>query len=169
MPDIITVTKFCPYCNGTLTHEHKNLLVCPRGHHIYISPRATNGVILTNEKNEILLVKRKSEPAKGLWDTPGGFIDLNENVEESLTRELKEELGITVTDFTYVGSKYDIYPYQGIPLPTLGLIFSAKFPKGQKICISSDVAGFHFFRTKDFPYDELSFERQKKFFREYLG
>lgn len=56
---------------------------------------------LFNSKGEIYLQKRPEwkdiQPDK--WDTAtGGHIDLGENVEQALQREVKEELGIT--DFT---------------------------------------------------------------------
>jgi 8-oxo-dGTP diphosphatase len=44
----------------------------------------------------VLLVKRKYEPFKNTWALPGGFVLQAESLEEAVTRELKEETGITV-------------------------------------------------------------------------
>ncbi len=46
------------------------------------------------EKFEVLLIERGSEPFKGCYALPGGFIGMDESLEESVARELKEETGI---------------------------------------------------------------------------
>ena len=43
---------------------------------------------------EVLLIKRKNEPFKGMWALPGGFVDINETLEMSVQRELLEETGL---------------------------------------------------------------------------
>jgi 8-oxo-dGTP diphosphatase len=42
----------------------------------------------------VLLVRRKKEPFAGKWALPGGFLDINEPIEEAARRELKEETGV---------------------------------------------------------------------------
>lgn len=42
----------------------------------------------------LLLVRRKHEPGKGLWAFPGGFVDVEETIDEAVIRELREETGI---------------------------------------------------------------------------
>ncbi len=45
---------------------------------------------------KILLEKRKNDPGKGKWSIPGGLVELGENVEQSVIREVKEETGLDV-------------------------------------------------------------------------
>lgn len=48
-----------------------------------------------NEKElRILLIKRKEHPYIGEWAIPGGFVNINESIEEAAHRELKEETNI---------------------------------------------------------------------------
>ena len=52
---------------------------------------------LTNGKGEILLQKRPmGAQMAGLWEFPGGKVDIGESPEAALVRELAEELGINV-------------------------------------------------------------------------
>ncbi|MCH5220476.1 MAG: NUDIX hydrolase [Muribaculaceae bacterium] len=44
---------------------------------------------------KILLIERGIEPFKGLWALPGGFMRIDETVDETARRELHEETGLT--------------------------------------------------------------------------
>ncbi|MEW5820552.1 MAG: NUDIX domain-containing protein [Cyanobacteriota bacterium] len=53
-------------------------------------------VIFTIQDNDlqVLLIKRKTPPFKDSWAIPGGFIHVNETLEDAALRELKEETGV---------------------------------------------------------------------------
>lgn len=53
-------------------------------------------VILTMRKRrlEVLLVKRKHWPYEGLWAIPGGFVEIDESLEDAARRELEEETAV---------------------------------------------------------------------------
>ena len=52
---------------------------------------------LLDEDNNILICKRpKNKTFEGFWEFPGGKVEINESLEQSLIRELNEELGIKV-------------------------------------------------------------------------
>ena len=54
---------------------------------------------LVDVDNRVLLAQRpKGKALEGLWEFPGGKIDAGERPEQSLIRELKEELGIAVAE-----------------------------------------------------------------------
>ena len=46
-------------------------------------------------RTEVLLIKRKGDPYKGKWAVPGGFGEMDEELEEAVARELAEETGLT--------------------------------------------------------------------------
>lgn len=51
-----------------------------------------------DEDTEVLLIKRLNPPYQNKWALPGGFIDMDETLEESARRELREETGLTGID-----------------------------------------------------------------------
>ena len=61
-------------------------------------------VITQNEPRKVLLIKRGGKPFKGCWAFPGGFMNMDETLEECVIRELKEETGLVVTEVKPIGS-----------------------------------------------------------------
>ena len=57
---------------------------------------AVDAVVFTIANNDlkILLIKRKYPPYQGQYALPGGFVLLDENLEEAAQRELEEETGV---------------------------------------------------------------------------
>ena len=58
---------------------------------------------------EILLVERKDPPFAGMWALPGGFMEIDESLEEAARRELIEETGIKAGELI----RYDSYDEPG--------------------------------------------------------
>ncbi len=50
---------------------------------------------ISGGRPKILLIKRGNEPFKGQWAFPGGFVEMDEELENAVTRELAEETGLT--------------------------------------------------------------------------
>jgi NAD+ diphosphatase len=161
--------NFCPKCGNGADKKSHNLLVCPEcGYNFYINPAPTNAVIIENNKDEILLVKRKFEPKKGYLDLPGGFIETGESIEESSEREIGEELGVKVTNIKYFASYPDEYLFQGVNVKTLGVVLTGKIADGAVIKVSDDVEEARFYPKKNLPIDEIAFESLKKSLVDYL-
>tara|TARA_Y100001960_G_scaffold4471_1_gene4805 strand:- start:555 stop:1061 length:507 start_codon:yes stop_codon:yes gene_type:complete len=59
----------------------------------YQNPKPT-ATLLCPKNNQILLVQRAYNPGKGEWGLPGGFLELNETLNEGAIRELKEETNL---------------------------------------------------------------------------
>lgn len=59
---------------------------------------------VVEQSGHILVVKRRSEPGKGLWALPGGHLEEYETLEDGVIRELREETKIKVPDPVLRGS-----------------------------------------------------------------
>jgi 8-oxo-dGTP diphosphatase len=71
-----------------------------KGKYVYDWPRpmvTVDAVIFAVTQGEIklLLIKRKNEPFKGMWAIPGGFIGIDEDLDDAVARELFEETGLS--------------------------------------------------------------------------
>ena len=73
----------------------------------YPRPAITVDILLFAEDStdwKILLIQRKNPPFKDHWALPGGFVDMDESLEESALRELHEETGLSDVQLTQLGT-----------------------------------------------------------------
>ena len=71
-------------------------------------PSVTVDVVIfsiLDEQLKVLLIKRKGWPFEGMWAIPGGFVHMDESLEEGAYRELAEETNVT-RDQIYIEQLY---------------------------------------------------------------
>ena len=83
----------------------------------------------------ILLVRRRSEPGKGLWALPGGFVNQSERLEDAVLRELREETRLKLPAPVLKGSiktsKVFDHPNRSARGRTITHAFYFEFPYGE--------------------------------------
>lgn len=61
----------------------------------FTAPRVGVGAVVIRD-GRVLLVKRGSQPGKGLWAVPGGSVELGETLQAAAEREILEETGLVI-------------------------------------------------------------------------
>ena len=97
----------------------------------------------------ILLVRRSNEPFKGYWALPGGFMNMDEQLEETARRELKEETGLVAGIMTFAG----IFDRPG--RDPRGRTITAVFYSKEENCAQNLTAGSDAGETQWFPINNL--------------
>lgn len=117
--------RFCPKCAGKLSDDtHFSAKRCTSCGNI-IFPRIEPAVIVLVTKGEKILLAKNKNRSYNFWSCISGFIELGENAEQAVRREVMEETGLTVKNIQYKGS-------QSWPFPDeLMLAFTAEWESGE--------------------------------------
>jgi len=100
------------------------------------TPKLMVDVVIPSEAG-IVLVRRGSEPFRGQWALPGGFVEVGETVREAAVREAAEETGLAVEVSRLVGVYSD--PARDPRGHNVSVAFLARVLSGQ-MKASSDAA-----------------------------
>ena len=120
-------SRFCGSCGGANRDADSGELarqcsVCGRMEFPRISPAVIT--IVTNDKDEALLA-HNMKFIPGVYSLLAGFSEAGENLEETVVREIREEVNIDVKDIRYIRS-------QPWPFPnSLMLGFAARYAGGE--------------------------------------
>ena len=69
------------------------------------------GILLRADGAMLLSTRPPGKPYAGYWEFPGGKLEANETVEQALTRELEEELGLKIDDVQIWRQQLVDYPH----------------------------------------------------------
>ena len=158
--------KFCPICRAEDILfdglKHYNCRKCSWSY--FHTVAAAGGVFITID-DKLLFTVRAKEPARGLLDLPGGFVDPGESAEQAVLRELNEELHLTENiSLTFLGTAPNIYPYDNVTYHTLDLVYTATLDKIPEIRDHSEIADLVLYHINEVPFDKLAFDSVKTTF-----
>ncbi|WP_046212932.1 NUDIX hydrolase [Paenibacillus wulumuqiensis] len=108
------------------------------------------GAIITNERGEILLQKRRDN---GQWGFPGGAMELGESAEDTVKREVMEETGYAV-EIRYLQGVYTRYDYtypNGDSAQTMLTAFVCRITGGEPLTENEETRELRFFAPESAP------------------
>ena len=137
--------RFCGRC-GTPTHTKagERAKECPKcGYVAY--PRVSPAMMaLVTRGREILLARSHRFP-QGMYSALAGFVEAGETIEDCIVREVREEVGVEVTDLRYFASQSWSFPH------SLMIAFTAEYAGGEIHCDDSEIAEARWFDAAALP------------------
>jgi mutator protein MutT len=155
--------KYCPRCGGnTLLAACRKSFVCLQCRFKFYLNTASAGVALIfNQNQDLLVTRRKHDPAKGMLDFPGGFAEPGETLEDCLLREIKEELNLDAGSLTYFCSVPNTYIYKDVTYNITDFAFFCQVPDFRPITARDDILDFSFMNPTALNKNDFGFESSK--------
>ena len=137
--------RYCGRCGGETEpvpgELAKRCTRCARMHYPRLSPAA---IVLVQRGDQILLARSPGFP-KGLYSVLAGFVEPGESIEETIVREVGEEVGIGVENISYFGS-------QPWPFPNSLMIgFTANYASGELAPEPGEIEDAGWYTVHDLP------------------
>jgi ADP-ribose pyrophosphatase YjhB (NUDIX family) len=101
-------------------------------------------------RERVVLVRRATEPGRGLWSYPGGYLEMGETLEEGAVRETREEIGLDVDITGLLG----VYSRPGGR--SITVVFQAE-ARREDWDGGPEVLEVDSFRAAEIPWRELAF------------
>jgi NAD+ diphosphatase len=164
------VLRFCPCCGSPkFVFDGNRSFRCAQCHfNFYINSSAAVASVIVDDGGRILFTVRAHEPMKGYLDLPGGFVDPMESAETALVREIKEELGLEVIDYAFLGSFPNEYPFSGLSVFTTDLGFYTKVKSLNGIKADDDISAFVFLHPSQIEWAQIGSNSIVKIVKQYL-
>ena len=156
--------RFCPLCGGSHFEweGRKSHLCADCGHRFFTNPAAAVIAVIENERGEVLFVRRKYDPAKGMLDLPGGFVDCGERAEDALKREVLEEVGLQVVGADFLTTLPNTYLYDGLLYYTTDLAFRCKVGDWSLLSAGDDAAECRLMPLSSVKPDDIGLDSIRK-------
>jgi NAD+ diphosphatase len=143
--DWASTSQFCGRCGTkTIASEKERVMTCPAcGLTAY--PRIAPAIIVLVRRGEQALLARNAKFPGAFYSTLAGFSEIGESLEETLAREVREEVGIDVRDIRYFGSQPWPFPH------SLMIGFTAAWADGEIKVDGEEIADAKWFSRAELP------------------
>jgi len=137
--------RFCGRCaTPTSLAPRERCLRCPKCA-LAAYPRISPAIIVLVRRGERALLARSARFPIPFFSTLAGFVEAGESLEETLVREVREEVGISVKNVRYFGS-------QPWPFPNSLMVgFFADHESGEIVVDGEEIAEARWFSESELP------------------
>jgi len=137
--------RYCGSCgNPTEPHPSQRVLTCSVCSRQYF-PRINPCAIMLVVRNDEILLARHTRFKSGFYSCLAGFIEIGETPEQTVAREVMEEVNIEVANIRYAKSQSWPFPSQ------LMLGFYADYQSGEIIPEESEIEEAAWFNVNELP------------------
>lgn len=137
--------QFCGRCGGSMSLDARERAMRCEPCRTINYPRIAPCIIVLVTRGEEMLLARSVNHPRGMYSTLAGFIEAGESAEETLVREVREEVGLDVGNLRYFQSQSWPFPNQ------LMLGFFAEYLGGNIVCEPEEIADAQWFHHSDLP------------------
>ena len=127
------------------------------------NPKTTVTAVIIRD-NRVLVLKRNGEPFKGQWDLVGGFMNADETPEESLRREVKEELNVDCRQLDFIGYFPGTYQWKDKKFSILSIVYLVEID--MEIKLSRENSEYKWLPIGE--NEEIAFDSGKHIYREII-
>lgn len=101
-------------------------------------PKVGIGVMIHNDRGQILLGLRKGSHGSGEWSFPGGHLEFGETILDTAKRETKEETNLDINDFELISVANEMRYIQSDGKHYLNIGVKGKYQGGEPIVMEKD-------------------------------
>ena len=137
--------RFCGRCATPTEHTRgERAITCPTCKLVQY-PRVTPAVIVLVRRGDQALLARSGRFPLPFFSTLAGFVEAGESLEETIAREIREEVGVEVKNVRYFGSQPWPFPHQ------LMIGFTADHAAGEIAIDGEEIAEARWFDANELP------------------
>lgn len=159
--------KHCVRCGQAVEYrpiEGAVRPVCPACRRIHFIDPKVAVAVLVERGPELLMIRRRSDPERGKWSMPAGFVDAGEDPARAAEREAREETGLVVQ----VTGLVDVIPKTESNEGADILIVYRAEARGGELAAGDDAVEVGYFSAERLPAD-LAFASTRRVIARWLA